>query len=80
MNILGGTEVHINCRHLNHVQQRVQFSPIISLREFKKIKLYYLQNISMKFSENFATAAAYHFLLLIVPIEFLMILNVYGSE
>ena len=30
MNIIEGAEVDINCKHLKHVQQRVQFSPIIS--------------------------------------------------
>ena len=44
MNIFDGVEVEINCKHLKHVQQRVQFSPIISLGEFQKFKLNYLEN------------------------------------
>ena len=51
----------------------------ISLLEFQEFKLNYLKKIFMKFRENFATVVAYHYLLLIVQTEFLMILNVYGS-
>ena len=79
LNILDGVEVEINCKHLEHVQQRVQFSPIISIYEFQKFKLNYLKNILMQLRESFATAATCHYLLLIVPTEFLITLNAYGS-
>ena len=49
MNILDGAEVDINLKHLKHVQQQVQFSPIMSLLEFQKYKLSYLENAVMKF-------------------------------
>ena len=44
MNILDGAEIAINWKYLKHVQQRVQFSPIMSLREFQKRNLNYLEN------------------------------------
>ena len=62
MNILDGAEVDMNWKNLKHSQQRVQFSPIKILREFQKFKINYLQNVLMKFRENFATAAACHYL------------------
>ena len=40
--------------------------PILSLWEFQKFKFKYLENVLMKFGENLATAAACHYLLLIV--------------
>ena len=52
MNILHSDEVDINWKHLKHVQQRVQFFPIISVWEFQKLKLNYLENVLMKFREN----------------------------
>ena len=67
MNILGGANVDINCKHLKHGQRRVQLFPIISLREFPKFKLDFPENVSMKFWENFATAATCHYLPLRVP-------------
>ena len=37
MNIPDGGEVDINYKYLKHVQQRVQFLPILSLGNFKSI-------------------------------------------
>ena len=54
MNILDGAVVDMNWKNLEHAQQRVQFSPIISLLEFQKFKLNYLEYVLMKFRENFA--------------------------
>ena len=68
MNIIDGAEVDINCKHLKHVQ----FLPIISLWEFQKFELDYLENIPMKFRENFAIAVTCHYLPLILPAEFLI--------
>ena len=79
MDILDGAEVDINCKHVKHMQQRVQFSPIISLWEFQKFKLKYIENILMKFRENFTTAVKCHYLVLIIPTECLITLNAYGS-
>ena len=52
-NILDGAEVDMNWKNLKHAQQRVQFSPIISLWEFQKFKFNYLENGLMKIRENF---------------------------
>ena len=57
---------------------RVVF-PIICLWELQKFKLIYIENVLMKFRENFATAATWHYLLLLVSTEFIIILNTYGS-
>ena len=54
-------------------------SPTISLWEFQKCMLNHLKNVLMKFCENFAMAAVCHYLLLIIPTEFIIILNAYGS-
>ena len=45
MNILDGADVDINCKHVKHVQQSVQFSSLISLWEFEKFRLNYLENV-----------------------------------
>ena len=82
-NILDGSEGEINGKHRKHVQQRVQFSPIISEWEFQKFKLAYLEKVLMKFRENFEyfflDSATYHYLKLIDPTEFRITLSVYGS-
>ena len=59
-NIFDGAEVDMIWENLKHPQQRVQFSPIISLWECQKFKFNYLENGLMKFRENIATAAACH--------------------
>ena len=79
MNILAVVEVEIKYKYLKHGQDHVQFSPIISLGEYKKFKFKYLQNILVKLHENFATATVGRNLVLIVPTEFIINLNVYGS-
>ena len=63
MNILDGAEVDINWKHLQHVQQRVQFSPIISQCEFQKFKLNYLENVllnSVKILQQQRHVITYH--------------------
>ena len=79
LNILDAAEADINGKNLMHVQQREQFSPIISLWKFQTFKLNYLESVLRKFRENFATAAISHYLLLIVPTAFSIALDVYGS-
>ena len=49
MNIVDGADVAISWKHLKHVQQRAQFPPILSLWEFQKFKLNYLENVFIKF-------------------------------
>ena len=66
-------EVDINWKRQKHVQQRVQFLPVIILWKCQNFKISYLENVLMKFRENFLTAAACHYLLLIVPTDFLII-------
>ena len=66
MNIFDDAEADINWKHLNHVQQHVQFSPIKILWKFRKLKLNDLESVLMNFCENFATAATCQYLLLIV--------------
>ena len=46
---------------------------------FRKFEANYLENGSVKFRETFSTTARCRYLLLIVPTEFLITLNVYGS-
>ena len=47
-NILDGAGVDIPWQYLKHVQQPVQFSSIIGLWDFQKLKINYLQNVQMK--------------------------------
>ena len=79
INILNGAEVDMNWENLKHAQQCVQFSPIISLSEFKMFKLNYLKNVSIIFREYFATAATCHYLTTHSSHKFLINLNVCGS-
>ena len=64
---------------MEKIYSTCSFFSIISLWEYQKFKLLYLENVLMKFRENFATAAACHHLPLIVSIEFIVILSAYGS-
>ena len=66
-------------RYPLRMKQHVPCFPIISLREFQKFKLNYLENGVMKFRENFATPVICHYLLLMVLTQFLLSLSTYGG-
>ena len=66
-------------RYPLRMKQRVPCFPIISLLEFQKFKLNYLENGEMQFRENFATAGTCQYLLLIVLTKFLLSLSTNGS-
>ena len=66
-------------RYPLRMKQRVPCFPIISVWEFQKFKLNYLENGIMKFRENFATAATSQYLLLMALTQFLLFLSVYGG-
>ena len=78
INILHGAEVDINCKHLSHVQQCVQFFPIISL-EISKVKAQLsrkrFNDIPWKFRNNSDMSPSNAG----VSTEFLITLNDYGS-
>ena len=66
-------------RYPLRMKQHVPCFPIISLREFQKFKLNYLENGVMKFRENLAIPVICHYLLLIVFTQFLLSLSTYGD-
>ena len=61
-----------------HEAAHAVFFPIISLRKFQKFKHKYLENVSMEFRENLATAATCHYLLWTVLTKSLLTLSTYG--
>ena len=66
-------------RYLLGMKQHVPCFPIISLREFQKFKLNYLEDGLIEFRENFATPVICHYLPLIVLTQFLLSLSTYGG-
>ena len=67
-------------RYPLRMKQHVPSFPIISLREFQKFYLNYLENGIMELRENFTTPVVCHYLLPIVLTQFLLSLNIYGGR
>ena len=61
------------------MKQHVPYFPIISLPEFQKFKLNYLENGLIQFREYFAIAATCHYPLLIARTQILLSLSTYGG-